>query len=233
MHCRQTFIVTFAVWSLLADPVSAQRNTPVAGANTTALVACIRHDINKKSATVTADTSPLALARSVERTCHAQMQDLQRAALRERGGTFDQSEFEREWRAVMAVGVQEVLTGTSVHSLDLESGLKSGHAYEEFTRILRANVESKRVAAQRCLFSNINKYAATALDPPEAVAQMAIGTCKQDLDQLNYASCLQATGNNCTIDLTRVNTLQTHINDWGSTVTAAVASLRSERESPR
>jgi len=237
MHCRQSVVFVLVMCSLLSHPASAQRSAPaspaVAGATATALVACIRHDINKKSAAATVDTSPLALATAVERTCRSQLQDLERASRKAQTGSFDQSAFEREWRAAIAVGVQEALTGTPVNALDIESGLRNGQANKEFKRILRANVEAKRVAAQACLFSNIHKYAAAEQGAPEEVALTAIGTCKQDLDQLNHASCLQVTGNNCTIDLTRVNTLQMHINDWASTVTAAVASIRSEEQLPR
>jgi len=238
MQDRHTVILAVLVCSLLSEPASAQSSTPGAGGagvgvTTTALVACIRHDISKRCSTASADTSPLALATSVELTCRPQMQDLERATRKDQGDSFDRTAFEREWRAAIAVGVQEVLTGTSVRSLDLQSGLKSGQANQQFKRILRANVEAKRVAAQTCLFSSINKYAVPAEDPAESVARTAIGLCKQNLDQLNHASCLQVTGNNCTVDLTRVNTLQMHIKDWGSTVTAAVASMRSERQSPR
>jgi len=237
MHCRQSVVFVLVMCSLLSHPASAQRSAPVssavAGATTTALVACIRQDISKKSAAATVDTSPLALATAVERTCRSQLQDLERASRKAQTGSFDQSAFEREWRAAIAVGVQEALTGTPVNALDLESGLRNGQANKQFKRILRANVEAKRVAAQACLFSNIHKYAAAGQGAPEEVALTAIGTCKPDLDQLNHASCLQVTGNNCTIDLTRVNTLQMHINDWASTVTAAVASIRSEEQLPR
>jgi len=237
MLCRQSVVFVLVLCGLLSNPASAQRSAPgspaLAGVNTTALVACIRHDISKKSAAATIDTSPLSLATAVERTCRSQMQDLERAFRKAQAGSFDQMAFEREWRAAIAVGVQEALTGTPVNALDIESGLRNGQANKEFKRILRANVEAKRVAAQACLFSNIHKYAAAEQGAPEEVALTAIGTCKQDLDQLNHASCLQVTGNNCTIDLTRVNTLQMHINDWASTVTAAVASIRSEGQLPR
>ena len=237
MHCRQSVVFVPVLCSLLCHPAFAQRSAPAspaaAAVTTTAVIACLRHDISKKSAAATVDTSPLALATVVERTCRSQLQDLERASRKAQAGSFDQSAFEREWRAAIAVGVQEALTGTPVNALDLESGLRNGQANKEFKRILRANVEAKRVAAQACLFSNIHKYAAAGQGAPEEVALTAIGTCKQDLDQLNHASCLQVTGNNCTIDLTRVNTLQMHINDWASTVTAAVASIRSEEQLPR
>ena len=141
--------------------------------------------------------------------------------------------FERQWRAVIAVGAQDVLTGASAHSLDLETGLKSGQTNKEFDRILQVNVKAKRLAAQTCLYSSIKKHAGTTEEPAEAVAHVAIEACKQELDRLNQASCLQVTGNNCTIDLTKANALQMHINEWGSAVTAAVASTRWDGQAPR
>jgi hypothetical protein len=157
------------------------------------------------------------------------MQELEQASRIQHGGRFDQMAFERKWRAAIAVGAQQVLTGTPVHSLDLEEGLKTGQANKDFERLLQVNVKTKRRTAHTCLHQSINKLAGATQETVEAVARLAIKTCKPDLDRLNHASCLQVTGNNCTINLARVNTLQMHINDWGSTVTAAVASARSQR----
>jgi len=200
---------------------------------TSALVACIRQDIHKQSSIASAATAPLTVATSVEATCRSQMQEVERASRREQGAAFDRMAFERQWRAVIAVGAQDVLTGASAHSLDLETGLKSGQTNKEFDRILQVNVKAKRLAAQTCLYSSIKKHAGTTEEPAEAVAHVAIEACKQELDRLNQASCLQVTGNNCTIDLTKANALQMHINEWGSAVTAAVASTRWDGQAPR
>src|SRR5262249_1766692 len=194
MLCRQSVVFVLVLCGLLSNPASAQRSAPgspaLAGVNTTALVACIRHDISKKSAAATIDTSPLSLATAVQRTCRSQMQDLERAFRKAQAGSFDQMAFEREWRAAIAVGVQEALTGTPVNALDLESGLRNGQASKEFTRILRANVEAKRVAAQACLFLNIHKNAATGQGAPEDVALTAIGEGQQELRPMNHTNFL-------------------------------------------
>ena len=123
-----------------------------AGSAMSALVACIRQDIHKQSAVASAATSPLTVATSVEATCRSQMQDVERAFRREQGAAFEQMAFEREWRAAIAVGAQDVLTGASAHSLDLETGRKNGQTNKEFDRILQVNVKAKRLAAQTCLY---------------------------------------------------------------------------------
>lgn len=227
-------VISVLVCSLLPTPALAQR-APASEVRiaTSALVACIRQDIHKQSSIASAATSPLTVATSVEATCHSQMQDVERASRGERGAAFDRMAFERQWRAAIAVGAQDVLTGASAHSLDLEIGLKSGQTNKEFDRILQVNVKAKRLAAQTCLYSNIKKHAGTTQEAAEAVAHVAIEACKQELDRLNQASCLYVTGNNCTIDLTKANALQMHINEWGSAVTAAVASTRSDGQAPR
>jgi len=231
-------VISVLVCSLQPNAALAQRRPLAAelakvGAATGTLIACIRQDIHKQNSIASAATSPLTVATSVETTCRAQIEDVERAAQREQGGTFDRMAFEREWRAAIAVGAQDVLTGASAHALDLETGLKNGQTHKEFDRILQVNVKAKRLAAQTCLYSNINKRAGTTQEPAEAVAHVAIEACKQDLDRLNQASCLQVTGNNCTIDLAKANALQMHINEWGSSVTAAVASARWEGQMPR
>jgi hypothetical protein len=202
-------------------------------AATSALIACIRQDIHKQSSVASAATSPLSVATAVEATCRPHIEDVERGSRKAQGTAFDRVLFEREWRAAIAVGVQDVLTGASAHSLDLETGLRNGLTNKEFDRILQVNVKAKRLAAQRCLYANISKHAGGSQEPAEAVAHVAIEACKQDLDGLNLASCLQVTGNNCTIDLTKTNALQMHINEWGSAVTAAVASARWEGQTPR
>ncbi len=229
-------VISVLVCGLQPTAALAQRGPASELAKSTsamsALVACIRLDIHKQSAVASAATSPLTVATSVEATCRSQMQDVERASRREQGAAFEQMAFEREWRAAIAVGAQDVLTGASAHSLDLETGRKNGQTNKEFDRILQVNVKAKRLVAQTCLYSNIKKHAGTPQDP-EAVAHVAIEACKQDLDRLNQASCLQVTGNNCTIDLTKANALQMHINEWGSSVTAAIASTRWEAQTPR
>ncbi|HXE68908.1 MAG TPA: hypothetical protein VN523_06085 [Hyphomicrobiaceae bacterium] len=231
-------VISVLVCSLQPNLAVAQGRATTAEAAkvataTSTLVACIRHDIHKQSSTASAATSPLTVARSVEATCRSQLQEVERTSQREQGAAFDRMAFEREWRAAIAVGAQDVLTGASAHSLDLETGLKNGQTNKEFDRILLVNVKAKRLAAQTCLYSNIKKHAGPTQEPAEAVAHVAIVACKQDLDRLNQASCLQVTGNNCTIDLTKTNALQMHINEWGSSVTAAVASTRWEGQAPR
>jgi hypothetical protein len=76
------------------------------------------------------------------------MQDAERASRQQTGAAFDQTAFEREWRATIAVAAQEVLTGTSVHSLDLQNWLKNGDATKQFEQLLQVNVRTKRLAAQ-------------------------------------------------------------------------------------
>jgi hypothetical protein len=202
-------------------------------AATSTLVACIRQGIHKQSSMASAATAPLTVATAVEEMCRSHMEDVERASQKEQGAAFDRLAFERDWRAAIAVGVQDVLTGASAHSLDLETGLKNGQTNKEFDRILHVNVKAKRLAAQTCLYSNISKHAGTTQEPAEAIAHVAIEACKPDLDGLNLASCLQVTGNNCTIDLTKTNALQMHINAWGSSVSAAVASARWDSQTPR
>jgi hypothetical protein len=231
-------VISVLVCSFEPNPALAQQRPDAAElvrlqAATSALVACIRQDIHKQSSIASAATSPLSLATSVEATCRSQMQEAERASRGEQGTTFDPMAFEREWRAAIAVGAQDVLTGASAHSLDLETGRKNGQTSKQFDRILQVNVKAKRLAAQTCLYANINKHAGSTEEPAEAVAHVAIEACKQDLDRLNQASCLQVTGNHCTIDLSKTNALQMHLNEWGSAVTAAVASARWDAQAPR
>jgi len=231
-------VISVLVCSFEPNPALAQQRPDAAElvrlqAATSALVACIRQDIHKQSSSASAATSPLSLATSVEATCRSQMQEAERASRGEQGTTFDPMAFEREWRAAIAVGAQDVLTGASAHSVDLETGRKNGQTSKQFDRILQVNVKAKRLAAQTCLYANINKHAGSTEEPAEAVAHVAIEACKQDLDRLNQASCLQVTGNHCTIDLSKTNALQMHLNEWGSAVTAAVASARWDAQAPR
>jgi hypothetical protein len=231
-------IVSVLICSLLVNPALAQTRASASelrkrDAATTALVACIRQDISKKSSAASSETSSLTLATAVEQTCRPQVQDVERASRQQTGAGFDQTAFERKWRAAIAVAAQEVLTGASAHSLDLETWLKNGEVNKQFEQLLQVNVRTKRLAAQTCLYSKINKSIGTAQQSPQAVAYMAIEACKQDLDRLNHASCLQVTGNNCTIDLTKTNALQSHINEWGSAVTTAAASARGENRASR
>lgn len=238
MVFRHMIIFLFLICSLLSNPVSAQRNSPPSqvpkvGPNTTALVACIRHDISRRSSTGSAKTSPLTMAMLVGMACNSQVQELGRAIQREQGRAFNQMTFERDWRAAIAVGVQQAQNGIPAHLLDFESGLKNGQTDKEFERMLQANVEATRGAAHTCLLININKYVDAPQETAEAVARVAIGMCKQDLARLNHASCLQVTGNDCTLDLSAMNTLERHIENWGPAVTATVMSRRSERQSRR
>ena len=229
-------IISVLIYSLQLDPAFAQTRvsaSELAKRPTTALVLCILQDISKKSSAASSDTSSLTLATAVEQTCRSQMQDVERASRQRIGTRFDQTAFERQWRAAIAVAAQEVLTGASTHSLDLENWLKNGEANKQFEHLLQVNVRSKRFAAQKCLYSKIDKSLGATQEPAQAVAYVAIQACKQDLDRLNHASCLQVTGNNCTIDLTKANTLQMHINEWGSAVTAAAASARREDRASR
>jgi len=237
MRCLGNIISVF-ICSLLLNPAFAHTRVSASeltkrGAAATALIACIRQDISKKSSAASSETSSLTLATAVEQTCRSQIQDLERASRQQTGAGFDQGGFEREWRAAIAVAAQEVLTGASAHSLDLESWLKSGDANKQFEQLLQVNVRTKRLAAQTCLYSKINKAIGAVQQSAEAVAYMAIEACKQELDRLNHASCLQVTGNNCTIDLTKANALQKHINEWGSAVTAAAASALGENRTSR
>ena len=231
-------IISVLICNLLLNPAFAQTRVSASEltkrhAAATALVACIRQDISKKSSAASSETSSLTVATAVEQTCRSQIQDVERASRQQTGSGFDQATFEREWRAAIAVAAQEVLTGASAHSLDLESWLKKGDVNRQFEQLLQANVRTKRVAAQTCLYSRINKAIGAAQETAQAVAYMAIEACKQELDRLNHASCLQVTGNNCTIDLAKANALQRHINEWGSAVTAAAASARGESQASR
>ena len=163
-------VISVLVASLQPNPVLAQQRPHAAelikvGAATSALVACIRQDIHKQSSTASAATSPLSLATSVEATCRSQMQEAERALRSEQGTTFDRMAFEREWRAAIAVGAQDVLTGASADALDLETGRKNGQTSKQFDRILQVNVKAKRLAAQTCLYSNINKHAGSTDEP--------------------------------------------------------------------
>jgi len=224
--CSLLFNLAFAQTRVAASELTKME------AAAAVLVACIRQNVSKKSSTASSETSSLTLATAVEQTCRSQMQDAERASRQQTGAAFDQTAFEREWRATIAVAAQEVLTGTSVHSLDLQNWLKNGDATKQFEQLLQVNVRTKRLAAQTCLYSKINKSVG-AQESAQAVAYMAIEACKQELDRLNHASCLQVTGNNCTIDLTKANALQRHINEWGSAVTAAAASARGESRASR
>jgi hypothetical protein len=231
-------IISVLVYSLQFNPAFAQTRVSASelangDAATTALVACIRQDISKKSSAATSDTSSLTLATAVEQTCRSQMQNVERASRQQIGAGFDQTTFERQWRAAIAVAAQEVLTGASAHSLDLKAWLKNGEVNKQFEHLLQVNVRTKRFTAQTCLYSEINNFLGAAQEPAQAVAYMAIEACKHALDRLNHASCLQVTGNNCTIDLTKANALQMHINEWGSAVTAAVASAREVNRASR
>jgi hypothetical protein len=231
-------VVSVLICSLLLNPAFAQTRVSRSeltkrDAATPALVACIRQDIGKKSSAASSDTSSLTLATAVEQTCRSQMQDVERASRQQTGADFDQTAFERKWRAAIAVAAQEVLTGASAHSLELEDWLKSGEVNKQFEQLMQANVRTKRLAAQTCLYSKINKSSGAAQESAQAVAYTAIEACKQHLDRLNHASCLQVTGNNCTIDLSKTNTLQSHINEWGLAVTTAAASARGENRVSR
>ena len=228
-------VVSVLLCGLDPNVALAQRRAAASelAAATSALVAFIRHGIHKQGSMASAATAPLTVATSVEATCRSHIEDVERASQKEQGAAFDRLAFERDWRAAIAVGVQDVLTSASAHSLDLETGLKNGQTNKEFDRILHVNVKAKRLAAQTCLYSNITKHAGTTQEPAEAIAHVAIEACKPDLDGLNLASCLQVTGNNCTIDLAKTNALQMHINEWGSAVTAAVASARWDGQAQR
>jgi hypothetical protein len=237
MRCLGT-IVSVLVCGLQFNPAFAETRVSAPelterDAATTALVACIRQDLSKKSTAASAETSSLTLATVVEQTCRSQMQDVERASRQQTGAGFDRTAFESTWRAAIAVAAQEVLTGTSAHSLDLENWHKNGEVNKQFEQLLQVNVKTKRLAAQTCLYSKIKKSIAAAQDPAQVVAHMAIEACKQELDRLNHASCLQVTGNNCTVDLTKTNALQSHINEWGSAVTTAAASARGENRASR